>query len=1669
MKSMIVKSKNRRILSGLLGLLLCAALLACLPGPVRAATGVWTAVGTKTGFSAGYAGYTSIALDNSGTPYVAYLDGSVVSYSTKATVMKFNGTSWETVGTAGFSAGAAEYISLALDSGGIPYVAYPDGANSTKATVMKFNGASWETVGTAGFSGCKVYEISLVLDGSTPYVAYNDNDMGGDHKLTVKKFNGTNWETVGTAGFSAGGASGISLALDSSGTPYVAYGDMSHSYKATVMKYNGTSWVTVGTAGFSAGDAGFISLALDGGGAPYVAYRDSNADDEATVMKYSSGSWETVGSAGFSTGGAYYTSLALYGGGAPYVAYAGAGTSGFTVMKYNGAGWETVGMADQGGMAEYTSLALDGSGTPYVAYQHQAMFNKAMVMKFGSGAAKTLTADSSDNDLDHNIVITFDADSTFESVITGVSFNGIALTASTDYTVGSGTLTLIPGGAITAPATGNVVITATGYDNSSVSQTVNAGAVASLSVSTQPAPGAGSGTAFATQPAVTLKDRFSNTCSSGPSASANVTASARAGSGSWTIGGAATVAAANGVATFTDLTCTPVAAGIGYITFSTGAATVDSSAFTIPGNGSGSGSGDATLSGLTVSEGPLSPAFAAATTGYAVSVKNSVESITITPTVNETHATVKVNDAAVVSGSSSGAVSLNVGLNTITVVVTAQDNTTRTYLVTVTRAAADLSGSWELVGSAGLSAGQTANTSIAVDNNGTPYVVYKDYGQSGKATVMKYTGTSWETVGSAGFSAGSAGYTSIALDRSVTPNVPYVVYEDAVKYKATVMKYTGTSWETVGSTGFSAGEANYTSIVVDKNGTPYVAYKDLTNWSGATVMKYNGTSWETVGSAGFSSGKAEYVTIALDGSGTPYVAYVDLSNYKATAMKYNGTSWETVGSAGFSAGSVVYTSIALDNSGVPYVVYRDKGNSDKATVMKYTGAGSSGWEPVGSAGFSAGAVDYTSIVLDGSGVPYIVYKDYSKSAKATVMKYNGTNWATMGSAGFSAGLAEHLSIALDSSGTPYVVYKDGGNGDKATVMKFTVATLSGDATLSNLEVSAGTLSPVFNQAATGYAVSVDNSVSSITVTPTVSENHATVIVNGSAVVSGSSSSAINLNVGANTITIEVTAQDNTTKTYTVTVTRAAAVAAALTLTATGGNGSVILGWTPAAGAVNYAVYKSSVSGSYGEALATVNGTLYGYTATGLTNGAIYYFMVKALDSSGNITSSNEAQAIPHVTGGGSGGSGGGSGGGSNNSSSGSTAVIIRINGVEHNMATATTTKVDNRNVITVVPDDSQINAKLENERRGSVITIPVSGAADVVTGRLNGQTLKNMENKESVLEIATGQINYTVPASMINIDKVSSQIGTAAKLKDITVNISISNPPAGNVKVIKDNLDKNSYQMVASPVEFTITCASGDKTVDVSRFNGYVERTIAMPDGVDPGKITTALVVNPDGSFYHVPTAVELKNGKYYAKINSLTDSTYSVIWNPLEFKDAAGHWAKEAVNDMGSRLVISGVSKDIFEPDRDITRAEFAAIIVRALGLKPGTGSNRFSDVTDTTWYGDYVKTASEYKIISGYGNGQFGPDDRVTREQALSMIARAMSITRLKADLAAGEADKLLAKFNDANQAADYAKNSIAACVKAGIISGRSATELAPAASITRAETAVMIRTLLKKSNLI
>ncbi|WP_165861236.1 X2-like carbohydrate binding domain-containing protein [Paenibacillus paeoniae] len=414
------------------------------------------------------------------------------------------------------------------------------------------------------------------------------------------------------------------------------------------------------------------------------------------------------------------------------------------------------------------------------------------------------------------------------------------------------------------------------------------------------------------------------------------------------------------------------------------------------------------------------------------------------------------------------------------------------------------------------------------------------------------------------------------------------------------------------------------------------------------------------------------------------------------------------------------------------------------------------------------------------------------------------------------------------------------------------------------------------------------------------------------------------------------------------------------------------------------------------------------------------------------------------------------------------AADIYVNGQVVSAGTVKESKRNDQNVTTIIVDEAKLSERLSGEGHSPVITILMSSKSDIAVGQLTGKMVKDMENKDATLELKTDKASYFLPASQIDIDGIQRQLGGSVSLQDVVIHIEMAEPVQAMTNVVHSAAQQGEFTIVAAPVDFTVNASYQNRVVEVTQFSAYVQRQIALPEGVERSGITTGIVVEPDGSVRHVPTKVIAVDGRYYAQINSLTNSTYAVVWHPVEFADVASHWAKKAINDMGSRMIVDGKGNDNFKPNEEMTRAEFATILVRGLGLKLVENNAPFADVKASDWYNRAIATAYEYQLISGFEDGTFRPNDKVTRQQAMIMIAKAMKLTQLNEKLPVQAAEDVLQAFGLANMSG-WAKQSIADCIQAGIIVGKNGSELALQASITRAEVAVMIQRLLENSELI
>lgn len=328
---------------------------------------------------------------------------------------------------------------------------------------------------------------------------------------------------------------------------------------------------------------------------------------------------------------------------------------------------------------------------------------------------------------------------------------------------------------------------------------------------------------------------------------------------------------------------------------------------------------------------------------------------------------------------------------------------------------------WNVVGTPYFSSNARNDISIAIDRTGVPYVAFADYtyyvDMAAKVTVMKYNGTTWETVGNAGFSAGRADYISIAIDGN---NVPYVTYTDvADSDKATVMKFDNGNWERVGASPANA----FTPIIkTDHNGVPYVIYSNGHDGPVA-VMKHDGTNWVTVGTGNLCSYPAYPCSIAFDNNNMLYVSFSSYAGYGTTTMKFDGSSWTSVGATLMHGTG----GVAIDKNGVPYAPYSDSANIG---VMRYNGTN---WET--ECMHSIYHPVLGGMAIDTSGAPYILYLNTDSGQKAAMIKYNQDGCGDVGSGTFSPDGAQSVAMAVDLNSIPYVAFE---NYYGVTVMRYGV-------------------------------------------------------------------------------------------------------------------------------------------------------------------------------------------------------------------------------------------------------------------------------------------------------------------------------------------------------------------------------------------------------------------------------------------------------------------------------------------------------------------------------------------------------------------------------------------------------------------------------------------------------
>lgn len=180
--------------------------------------------------------------------------------------------------------------------------------------------------------------------------------------------------------------------------------------------------------------------------------------------------------------------------------------------------------------------------------------------------------------------------------------------------------------------------------------------------------------------------------------------------------------------------------------------------------------------------------------------------------------------------------------------------------------------------------------------------------------------------------------------------------------------------------------------------------------------------------------------------------------------------------------------------------------------------------------------------------------------------------------------------------------------------------------------------------------------------------------------------------------------------------------------------------------------------------------------------------------------------------------------------------------------------------------------------------------------------------------------------------------------------------------------------------------------------------------------------------------------------------ATVSVSPSTTHAENISDHWAYEEMNYLIQHNILKGDEQGNYLPNNNVTRAEFATFLVRALELPPASKIANFTDVNSSDWFYNSVNQASYYQLIEGVGNGKFNPNGKINRQEMAVMIKRALDYLGI-------QSSPTTLNFNDNDKIAPWAKEDIQHVVSLEIIVGKPDNTFAPLAQATRAEASTVI----------
>lgn len=331
------------------------------------------------------------------------------------------------------------------------------------------------------------------------------------------------------------------------------------------------------------------------------------------------------------------------------------------------------------------------------------------------------------------------------------------------------------------------------------------------------------------------------------------------------------------------------------------------------------------------------------------------------------------------------------------------------------------------------------------------------------------------------------------------------------------------------------------------------------------------------------------------------------------------------------------------------------------------------------------------------------------------------------------------------------------------------------------------------------------------------------------------------------------------------------------------------------------------------------------------------------------------------------------------------------------------------------------------------------------------------QDRNAAVAVRAGDALYLLPLSQVNAPEIARSLNTSTS--SVMLNLTVEKLADSTAAELLKLMNGSTTQRITDPVDFAVSARAGSQETEVTLKGEYLIRTNTT---LQDSRTGLARMDDAAGKLTFVPAVIESLSTRKVLHAKVKGNYTVMTLANYKYFTDVGNHWAKDSINVLASKLIVDARQGNAFEPNKNITRAEFAEFVARALGL-PGDlkTAQKFFDVTNSP-KSAFIGAAAKAGIVAGNTDGSFKPNSPITREQMAMMMVRAMNYAGYNSTLNFSPASYLQV-FKDAKSI--QSPESAARMLKEGIIQGVTPTTFQPKGNATRAQAAVMLERLLKK----